>query len=113
MRVVYVEGGVTDAEALVTGEGGTTAALRRRAAPPPVVVLDFGKEIGGFPAFGVARRSPARPALRASYSETLTGLSDDGDYAGKTRLTRVQEHRVTPPGRCAASRSRAASATCA
>lgn len=97
VRVVYAEGGVTDAEALSRGTG-TTVLRYEAGGPAPIVILDFGKEIGGFPTFRVSEVIGA-PVLRSSYSETLQGLSNDGDYAGKTRLTRVQELALSKPGR--------------
>ncbi len=99
-RPVAIErtaGAVTGARALITGTGA--ARLRwdgeRR---PPVVVLDFGKEVGGYPVFRV-RDFRGRTALRSSYAETLAGLNADGDYAGRQRLTRVQVQPVRRRGR--------------
>ena len=50
--IVRTRGDVTGARALVTGDG--VARLRwRRDDPAPVVVLDFGKEVGGYPVYTV------------------------------------------------------------
>lgn len=95
--IVRTAGDVINPEALVTGEG--VARLRHRAGGDrPVVVLDFGKEVGGYPVFTVSGFK-RRTALRSSYSETLTGLGRDGDYAGRRRLERVQIQPVTRRGR--------------
>ncbi len=96
VAIVRTVGDVTGAQALVTGDG--VARLRYRSGQPaPVVVLDFGKEVGGYPTFTV-RSVRGHTSLRSSYSETLTGLYPDGDYAGRDRLTRVQVQPVSQPG---------------
>ncbi len=69
---VTTSGNVTNAQALVDGSG--TATLTNVAGQaPPVIVLDYGKEVGGLPFFGVSSVSPVAPAtsvtMRAGYSE--------------------------------------------
>src|SRR3954471_21077612 len=87
-------GNVTNAQALVSGSG--TATLTNVAGQaPPMIVLDYGKEVGGLPFFGVSSVSPVAPAtsvtMRSGYSEaqqyllgaapstTLTAASAAGD----------------------------------
>ncbi len=91
---VTSSGNVTNAQALVDGTG--TATLTNVAGQaPPVLVLDYGKEVGGLPFFGVTSASPVSPAtsvtMRAGYSEaqqyllgaapttTLTAAAAAGD----------------------------------
>jgi hypothetical protein len=94
--VVSVRGDVENPEALAGGPG--TATLRyREGGRQPVVVLDFGREVGGFPIFGVQRHT-RRAVLRTAFSETLRGMSAEGDYAGKERPTRVQDLELGGPG---------------
>jgi hypothetical protein len=89
VQVLQVHGDVENAEALAGGRG--VATLRyREGGPRPSVVLDFGREVGGFPVFGV-RRHTRGALLRSSFSETLRAVAPSGDYAGKDRLTRVQD----------------------
>jgi hypothetical protein len=96
-RIESTEGTVTTPEALVTGRGSATMTYTDGGAPP-VIILDYGKEVGGFPTFAVSAFT-GTPTLRTSYSETEIGLEPDGDYAGKQRLTRVQEFPITAGGR--------------
>src|SRR4051794_37068363 len=91
---VTTSGNVANAQALVDGSG--TATLTNVAGQaPPIVVLDYGKEVGGLPFFGVSLVSPVSPAtsvtMRAGYSEaqqyvlgaapttTLTSAAAAGD----------------------------------
>src|SRR3954453_15632635 len=91
---VTTSGNVANAQALVDGTG--TATLTNVAGQaPPIVVLDYGKEVGGLPFFGVSSVSPVSPAtsvtMRAGYSEaqqyvlgaapttTLTSAAAAGD----------------------------------
>ncbi len=69
---VTTSGNVTNAQALASGSG--TATLTNVAGQaPPMIVLDYGKEVGGLPFFGVNSVSPVAPAtsvtMRAGYSE--------------------------------------------
>jgi hypothetical protein len=100
-RVVTIKGNVVNPEALVSGVGETTMTYVD-GQEPPVIVLDYGKVMGGFPFFEISAVTEA-PVLRSTYSEKLGGLAPDGDYAGKSRLTRVQEYPVTAPGRVRSS----------
>src|SRR3954469_14250267 len=91
---VTTSGNVANAQALVDGTG--TATLTNVAGQaPPIVGLDYGKEVGGLPFFGVSSVSPVSPAtsvtMRSGYSEaqqyllgaapttTLTSASAPGD----------------------------------
>ncbi len=65
-------GDVTNAQAL-TGGSGVTTLTWTAGQNSPIVVLDYGKEVGGLPYFGVSSASPASPAtsvsMKAGYSE--------------------------------------------
>jgi hypothetical protein len=72
VAIASASGGVTNAQALVTGSG--TATLTDVAGQaPPTLVLDYGKEVGGLPFFNVSSAAPSSPAtsvtLRSGYSE--------------------------------------------
>ena len=72
VAIASTSGGVTNAQALVSGSG--TATLTDVAGQaPPTIVLDYGKEVGGLPFFNVSSASPATTAtsvmLRSGYSE--------------------------------------------
>jgi hypothetical protein len=96
VRVLGAHGDVENAGALTGGRG--VATLRyRKGGPKPAVVLDFGREVGGFPVFGV-RHHTHGAVLRSVYSETLRALSPLGDYAGEERLTRVQDFALGSAG---------------
>src|SRR4051812_5291244 len=99
---VTTSGNVTNAQALVDGSG--TATLTNVAGQaPPMIVLDYGKEVGGLPFFGVTSVGPVAPAtsvtMRAGYSEaqqyllgaapttTLTAASAVGDTNVKVAAT--------------------------
>ena len=77
VRVVTVSGVVADAAALAGGHGVAVLTLTPGGAPPRVV-LDFGRDVGGRPRLDVAGAS-GTPRLRIAYSETLAGLSINGD----------------------------------
>jgi Bacterial alpha-L-rhamnosidase C-terminal domain/Bacterial alpha-L-rhamnosidase 6 hairpin glycosidase domain len=87
-------GNVRNPRALVTGRGVTTLTWLAGQARP-IVVLDYGKEVGGLPFFGLSSVTPVSPAtsvtMRAGYSEvkqyllgasastTLTASASAGD----------------------------------
>jgi hypothetical protein len=96
VAVVAVRGDVENPEALAGGPGVATLHYRE-GERKPVVVLDFGREVGGFPVFGVSHHSGGA-TLRTAFSETLRGLSPEGDYAGKDRPTRVQDLTLAGAG---------------
>jgi hypothetical protein len=81
----------------VVGVRGVTTLRYRKGGPKPAVVLDFGREVGGFPVFGVQHHTRGA-VLRSVYSETLRALGPDGDYAGQERPTRVQDLRLRAAG---------------
>ena len=74
---VTASGGVTNAQALVNGSGSATLTNVAGQAPP-MIVLDYGKEVGGLPFFGVSSVGPVAPAtsvtMRAGYSEAAEYL---------------------------------------
>ncbi len=95
--VVQATGDVENPEALVGGPGVTTLRYGGEADQKPAVVLDFGREVGGFPVFGVRGHSQ-RAVLRSAFSETIEALHPFGDYAGKERPRRVQDFVLGPAG---------------
>jgi hypothetical protein len=79
--VVSTAGHVTNARALAGGQGVST--LRYDAGgPAPVIVLDYGRDVGGYPSFQVGTVTGS-PTLHASYSEALRYLDLDGDNNGE------------------------------
>jgi len=78
VAVTSVSGNVTNAQALVTGDGVATLTNTAGQAPP-MIILDYGKEVGGLPFFDVSSVSPASSAtsvtMRAGYSELLRYLT--------------------------------------
>src|SRR5690242_18417597 len=70
VAVATTSGNVTNAEALVTGDG-TATFTNVAGQAPPTVVLDYGKEVGGLPFFNVSSANPAPPStsvtMRAGY----------------------------------------------
>jgi alpha-L-rhamnosidase len=91
-------GNVTDPQALVTGTG-TTTLTNVAGQAPPIVVLDYGKEVGGLPFFGVSSVTGTSVTMRAGYSEaaqyllgaapttTLTSAAAAGDTNVKVAST--------------------------
>ena len=72
VAATVMSGNVTNPQALVTGSGATTLTNVAGQAPP-ILFLDYGREVGGLPFFGVQSVSPTSPAtsvtMRAGYSE--------------------------------------------
>src|SRR5690349_22188502 len=81
VAVVRTSGNVTNAAALVSGGSGTAKLTRVSGGPAPVILLDYGKDVGGFPYFSVAAQS-GNPVLRSAYSEGLQFMSAKGDGGG-------------------------------
>src|SRR4051794_35793693 len=89
---VTATGNVTNPQALVTGSG-TTTLTNVAGQAPPILVLDYGKEVGGLPFFGVSAVTPTGTSvtMRSAYSEaaqyllgaapttTLTAAAAPGD----------------------------------
>ncbi|MGC5224458.1 alpha-L-rhamnosidase C-terminal domain-containing protein [Micromonospora sp. DT81.3] len=81
VAVVSVSGDVTKADSLTDGGDGVTLTMTEGGAPP-VVVLDYGVNVGGIPYFDVTAVS-GTPTLRASFSESLRFIDEDGDNGGE------------------------------
>ncbi|MEV0570827.1 alpha-L-rhamnosidase C-terminal domain-containing protein [Dactylosporangium sp. NPDC050588] len=81
VAVVSTSGNVTNAGALVTGGSGSAKLTMVSGGPAPVIILDYGKNVGGFPYFTVAAQS-GNPVLRASYSEGSQYIGANGDGGG-------------------------------
>jgi alpha-L-rhamnosidase len=86
----------------------TQSAVTAQPDPAPAtidnghasIVLDYGKDVGGYPYFRVASQSGS-PTLEAGYSETKTQISETGDgvapwASGDPR--RYDTYSVTAPG---------------
>lgn len=58
----------TDPAATITAAAGTT----------PSITLDYGKDVGGVPEFGISARTGA-PTMKAGYAEALRFLTPNGD----------------------------------
>jgi hypothetical protein len=81
VAVARTSGNVTNAGALVPGGSGSAKLTMVSGGPPPVILLDYGKDVGGFPYFTVAARS-GTPVMRAAYSEARQFMSAKGDGGG-------------------------------
>lgn len=80
----YTAGNVTDAEALVKGNGITTLTRYNVSDAVPTVVIDFGQNTVGLLNIdfnGSTNHSAGRPGIRLAYSETLQFLSDTSDFS--------------------------------
>jgi putative CocE/NonD family hydrolase len=103
VRVIRVSGSVSNPDALLSGHRGKTTLRYPSGASAPVVVLDYGREVGGFPRFGVASESGG-PTLESSYSEVLKNLSSSGDggpncsLAGSGSTSRSDKFSLAAPG---------------
>jgi len=76
VRVLRVQGEVTNPDALTGRRSGTTTLTYPVGGPAPSLVLDYGREVGGYGTFDIAATSGA--SLSATYSETLANLGNDG-----------------------------------
>lgn len=86
------------AERTVTGQTDPAAATIDNGHAS--IVLDYGKDVGGYPYFQVASQSGS-PTLESGYSETKTQISETGDgvtpwASGDPR--RYDTYSVTEPG---------------
>ncbi len=73
VAITRAHGGVTNPEALLTGEGTATLTMEA-GGPSAVIVLDYGQNQGGFPYLNVSSVSGS-PSVRISTSEALPGLN--------------------------------------
>lgn len=101
VRVVSTNGRITDAEALVANDSRRVATLTRTADEigPTNIILDYGIEVGGLPMFDVASSSGSA-RLQASYSESLSYLTPEGDHgpSHSADLARYDSYLVGEPG---------------
>ena len=74
VRITRTHGSVTNAQALVDGNGSTVLTMPP-GGPPAIVVLDYGQEVGGTPYAAVSASTPASNNLRISTSEALPFLN--------------------------------------
>jgi hypothetical protein len=75
VRVLQVAGQVGNPGAL-TGSGGQTTLTYPVGGTAPSLILDYGKDVGGYPTFDVAATSGT--SIQATYSETLINMGSDG-----------------------------------
>lgn len=78
VRVASTSGEVKNAGALVGHAGGRVTLTRSAAGPDPVVLLDYGRDVEGFPYFKVSA-GHGDPTMSAAYSETRQYLTPKGD----------------------------------
>ncbi|MGP3982527.1 alpha-L-rhamnosidase-related protein [Streptomyces sp. KR80] len=81
VAVASTSGNVTNAAALTSGGSGTARLTMTSGGPQPVIILDYGKNVGGWPYFTVTGHS-GNPVLRASYSEARQFAGANGDGGG-------------------------------
>ncbi|WP_410643540.1 alpha-L-rhamnosidase C-terminal domain-containing protein [Amycolatopsis sp. lyj-346] len=81
VAVVSTSGNVTNAAALTSGGSGSAKLTMVPGGPAPRILLDYGKDVGGFPYFAVTAAS-GNPVLRAAYSEGRQFMSAKGDGGG-------------------------------
>lgn len=77
VSVVRTHGSVTNAAALA-GQGSGSTVLTATSGSPAVVVLDFGKEVGGYPYVTVSASSVSSATLGVATSEALPFLTRNG-----------------------------------
>lgn len=76
VAIAAVQGAVRDPLALTTAtRSDATTLTYRLGGPPPSLLLDFGKDVGGYPTFDVTRTSGT--TIGATYSESLRNLGID------------------------------------
>jgi hypothetical protein len=76
VRVLEASGNVANPQALVTlGSGDTTTLTFPAGGAAPSVILDYGRDVGGYPELSVAAGAGV---LQTSYSETVANLGHDG-----------------------------------
>lgn len=100
VAVVSTSGNVTNAAALVPGGSGSAKLTMVPGGPAPVILLDYGKDVGGFPYFAVTAASGS-PVLRAAYSEGRQFMSAKGDGGGAFNAgdkSRANSYTVRAPG---------------
>lgn len=77
VRIIATKGSVTDPGALATTSTRDAATLTYPlGGKAPSVLLDFGKDVGGYPTFDISHTTSGT-AIGATYSETLRNLGAD------------------------------------
>lgn len=100
VAVVRTSGNVTNAGALAAGGSGTAKLTMSSGGPAAVILLDYGKDVGGYPYFTVTARSGS-PVLRAAYSEARQFMSAKGDGGGAFNAgdkSRVNNYTISGTG---------------
>lgn len=79
--IIYTHGNVEHADNMLSSDD-TYATLSRAVSTDeaPVVVVDFGRNIVGFPIFTFAGASSNSPGITVAFSETLKYLTDVSDF---------------------------------
>ena len=78
VRVTSTSGSVTNPNALLRNGSGTTTLTSASGGPTPAIILDYGKDVGGVPEFGIAAET-GTPTLQAGYAEASRFLTPNGD----------------------------------
>ncbi len=78
VAVVSTSGNVTNAAALASTGSGSAKLTMASGGSAPVIILDYGKDVGGYPYFTVTAENGS-PVLRAGYSEAKQFISANGD----------------------------------
>lgn len=101
VRVLSTSGQVTNADALTRpGSSAGTVLTRTAHDPPATIVLDYGRDIGGVPEFGV-QAAAGHPVLSAGYAEAarfLTPAGDNGRPFHSGDPARADTYTVSQPG---------------
>ncbi len=100
IAVNSTSGTVSGASSLLCGGSGGATLTMASGGAAPSIVLDYGRNVGGIPYFGVASESGS-PTLRAGYSEGLNYVSATGDGASpwaEGDSKRYDDYSVTGPG---------------
>jgi alpha-L-rhamnosidase len=93
-------GTFTGAQNLTCGRSGGATLTMTPGGAAPTIVLDYGRDVGGLPYFGVSAETGS-PKLQAGYSEGLNYLSATGDGAtpwAEGDSSRADTYTVTGPG---------------
>jgi hypothetical protein len=100
VSVVATAGDVTNAQALVTGQGTATLTLTAGGTTPSIL-LDYGEDTTGTPYFDVSAET-GTPTMQAAYSEASIYANADGDSVspgiGVTTGDHYETFSITGPG---------------
>ncbi|HEX3785628.1 MAG TPA: alpha-L-rhamnosidase C-terminal domain-containing protein [Pseudonocardiaceae bacterium] len=98
--LVSTSGAVTDPDGLLAKGNGATTLTDTATGPAPSIVLDYGKDIGGVPEFGISAET-GTPTLKAGYAEALEFLTPNGDGGRPFESgdsARSDSYRIGAPG---------------